>query len=54
MLLGIKDCSLYLVCQISTLYAVLGSILKSLSSICRTSFKGDWSVGIEFCLVWIV
>ena len=40
MLLGIKDCPPYLVCYIGKLYAALGSVLKTFSSICRTSPKG--------------
>ena len=40
MLLGIKDCPPYLVCYIGKLYAALGSVLKTFSSICRTNSKG--------------
>ena len=40
MLLSIKDCPPYLVCYIGKLYAALGSVLKTFSSIFRTSPKG--------------
>ena len=44
MLLGKKDCPPYLVCYKGKLYAALGSVLKTFSSICRTSPKGglEW------------